>query len=124
LALAGPLGWAIGGGALVTAGLLSNSKNKKAAYEALEKAKEIRKAIRILDGTNEEIIETNKLTFSTEELLQFFLNLLTRNVEQYQYDFDKIARLDNRQLLKDLGTLVNNMKSAAQLLNRPIGAKG
>ncbi|MFP9128862.1 DNA polymerase III subunit gamma/tau [Niallia sp. BSM11] len=123
LALAGPIGWAIGGGAIVTAGILTNSKNKKAGNEALEKATEIRKATKILEGTNEEINETKKLTYNTQKLLHTFVNSVSGMVEKYDYDFKKIIDSNNYQLLKELGTLVNNMKSASQLLNRPIGAK-
>ncbi|MDN3956164.1 DNA polymerase III subunit gamma/tau [Sporolactobacillus laevolacticus] len=123
LTLAGPIGWTIGGGAIITAGILSNSKNKKAGNEALEKAKEIRKAIRTLEGTKEEILETNKLTYETRLLLKTSSETLSEYVKQYDYDFKKIVDSNNGLLLKDLGTLVNNMKSAVQLINRPIGAK-
>ena len=42
LALAGPVGWGIGGVALVGGGLLASSKNKKIAKEAEEKTKKIK----------------------------------------------------------------------------------
>ncbi len=42
LALAGPVGWAIGGAALVGGGLLANSKNKKIAEKAEQQTKEIK----------------------------------------------------------------------------------
>ncbi|MFE6170484.1 DNA polymerase III subunit gamma/tau [Viridibacillus arvi] len=123
LALAGPVGWAIGGGAIATAGILTNSKNKKAANEALEKAAEIRSGTRVLEGTKEEIIETNKLTYNTQRLLQSLHESSYKGVKEYDYDFPKIAASDNKKLIRNLGTLVNNMKSAAQLLNRTIGDK-
>ena len=43
LAMAGPVGWAIGGTALLGGGLLANSKNKKIAQKAEQQAKEIKK---------------------------------------------------------------------------------
>lgn len=42
LAMAGPVGWAIGGAALVGGGLLANSKNKKIAEKAEAQTKEIK----------------------------------------------------------------------------------
>lgn len=42
LAMAGPVGWAIGGAALVGGGLLANSKNKKMAEKAEQQTKEIK----------------------------------------------------------------------------------
>ncbi|MDD5999549.1 MAG: hypothetical protein PUC55_07615 [Lachnospiraceae bacterium] len=42
LAMAGPVGWAIGGAALVGGGLLANSKNKKIAEKAESQTKEIK----------------------------------------------------------------------------------
>lgn len=42
LAMAGPVGWAIGGAALVGGGLLANSKNKKIAEKAEGQAREIK----------------------------------------------------------------------------------
>ncbi len=42
LAMAGPVGWAIGGTALLGGGLMANSKNKKVAEKAEQQAKEIK----------------------------------------------------------------------------------
>lgn len=42
LAMAGPVGWAIGGAALVGGGLLANSKNKKIAEKAEKQTREIK----------------------------------------------------------------------------------
>lgn len=43
LALAGPVGWAIGGAALLGGGILASSKNKKLAHEAEENTRKIKK---------------------------------------------------------------------------------
>lgn len=115
LALTGPL--------IATAGILANSKNKKAGNEALEKAKEIRKAIKVLEGTKAEIVKTKEETVYTRERLGILLEVISESVKQYDYDFKVIAQT-NSQIITNLGTLVNNMKSASRLLNRSIGAEG
>lgn len=49
LALAGPVGWAIGGVAITGAGVMASGKNKKIAKKAEEQAREIKKEIQYLD---------------------------------------------------------------------------
>ena len=51
LALAGPVGWAIGGVSLVSAGLFKSGKNKKIAEEALAKAAEVNASTKMVSGT-------------------------------------------------------------------------
>lgn len=61
LAMAGPVGWAIGGVALVSGGLLANSKNKKIAEKAEAQAKEIKAETTKINKIKERIIAEIKV---------------------------------------------------------------
>lgn len=121
LALSGPIGWSIGGVSLATAGLLRNSKNKKVANEARTKEIEVQTQIKMLKGTSEEIIETTKLTETTNNLIDpFYDDVLNRTV-RYKSDYKEIKEARDNDLIKDLGSLINQTKGAIELLNRAIG---
>ncbi|MEX5652328.1 MULTISPECIES: hypothetical protein [unclassified Staphylococcus] len=121
LALSGPIGWTIGGVSLATAGLFRNSKNKKVANEARTKEIEVLSQIKMLKGTSEEIIETTKLTETTNTLIDpFYDDVLNRTV-RYKSDYKKIKESRDNELIKDLGSLINQTKGATELLNRAIG---
>lgn len=121
LALAGPIGWAIGGTAVATAGILTSSKNKKVGKEALDKTAELHKAIRVADATKIEIKYTTDEVNRTAYLINTAVQTMDSNLEQYRFNFHKIVEANAKHILNDLGTLVNNMNSAIQLLTRPIG---
>ena len=57
LAMAGPVGWAIGGVALVGGAALASSKNKKVAEKAETKCKEIKKETNKIEEIKEKIKE-------------------------------------------------------------------
>ncbi|MEB7507584.1 DNA polymerase III subunit gamma/tau [Staphylococcus xylosus] len=121
LALSGPIGWTIGGVSLATAGLFRNSKNKKVANEARTKEIEVHSQIKMLKGTSEEIIETTKLTETTNTLIDpFYDDVLNRTV-RYKSDYKEIKEARDNELIKDLGSLINQTKGATELLNRAIG---
>lgn len=113
LALAGPLGWAIGGASLLGAGVFSNSKNKKVAAEALSKTSEIEAEIRIVDGLRAEMKEIRgSVKNNGTEIVD-----MTRKCEEFGENY---AFMDTDQKYQ-LGALVNNIFSASKLLNRGIG---
>lgn len=121
LALSGPIGWSIGGVSSATAGLLRNSKNKKVANEARTKEIDVQTQIKMLKGTSEEIIETTKLTETTNNLIDpFYDDVLNRTV-RYKSDYKEIKEARDNDLIKDLGSLINQTKGATELLNRAIG---
>lgn len=121
LALAGPVGWAIGGTALLGAGLFARSKNKKAAEEAFSRATEIRAHTQILKATVEEIKKTNSLIARTKNELNSMCYQVMNQTAGYNHDIKQISK--DTTLLSTLMVLINNTHSAGELLNRPIGAQ-
>ena len=114
LGLAGPIGWAIGGGALVTAGLLKSGKNKKIAEQANSEAAKIRKYVTVIKGTRKEIGEIASTSFTTKELLSTMLI----HCKSFQGDYKQLSTEEKQRL----GALVNNIKAGTELLNRTVGA--
>ncbi|AMY05985.1 DNA polymerase III subunit gamma/tau [Staphylococcus condimenti] len=121
LALSGPIGWTIGGISLVGAGIFTNSKNKKMANEAREKALEIKKQAVILKGTREEIKETTSLTQNTNDLIEPYFTSVFDRASKYKMDYNLIKQANDNELVNDLGSLINQAKGATELLNRAIG---
>ncbi|CAM4472646.1 DNA polymerase III subunit gamma/tau [Paenibacillus typhae] len=114
LGLAGPVGWAIGGGALVTAGLLKSGKNKKIAEQASTEAAKIRKHVKAVEAARKEIQEITSLsTAASDGLRSMLLQCRTLTTDYTQLTPEAKQRL---------GALVNNTKAGAQLLNRAVGA--
>lgn len=113
LALAGPVGWAIGGIAIVGAGTYAWHKNGKIADEANEKAKEVQKQILILNRAHRKISQLITVTRMHERGVREQLKRL-----QAEAPFDyRMFTDDNKQLL---GALINNVKALAKLLNRKV----
>ena len=74
LAMAGPVGWGIGGAALIGGGLMASSKNKKIAEKAYKQARELRVEKRKMDETDvkvkSEIDAVDPLNKGTDDILQ------------------------------------------------------
>lgn len=121
LALSGPIGWTIGGVSIATAGLLRNSKNKKVANEARNKEVEVQAQTKMLKGSSAEIIETTELTATTNTLIDPFYNDVLNRTGKYKSDYKEIKAAGDNELIKDLGSLINQTKGATELLNRAIG---
>ncbi|NRY59520.1 hypothetical protein [Clostridium beijerinckii] len=113
LALAGPVGWAIGGGALIGSGIFASSKNKKIAEEAYKKALEVEEMTRKFKRTNTEIQEIHSLTVEHGKGINKIYEKLKKTSKT---DFN----LFNDDEKFELGSLVNNTKSFAKLLNRVV----
>ena len=121
LALSGPLGWTIGGVSIAAAGFLRNSKNKKVANEARAKEVEVQAQIKMLKGASEEIIETTKLTETTNTVIDPYYDNILNRTAKYKSDYKEIKLAGDNDLIKDLGSLINQTKGATELLNRAIG---
>lgn len=111
LALAGPIGWGITGVTVLTSSAFTSSKNKKLADEAVEEAKEIIEAGAQLHETTAKIDQL----FEETKLLSHKL----------MHQFDDCKKFESASYLSlkeedqlSLGTLVNNMRSLAVLLNK------
>lgn len=121
LALSGPIGWTIGGSALLGASFWRNSKNKKVANEAREKDIEINAQIKVIDGTKIEIKELADLTSLNSKQLYESFNDVQIRVSEYGLDYQRIKNASDTALIKDLGSLINQARGSVELLNRPIG---
>lgn len=113
LALAGPVGWAIGGTALVGGALMARSKNKKIAEEANSKRREIEKEIRKLEIA---IREINRLLTLTVEHADGMTNLLKKLKSSTPSNYLSFSEND-----KDLlAAMINHVHSLSALLNKKV----
>lgn len=110
LAMAGPVGWAIGGAALVGGGLYARHRNGKIAEEADQRRKEILVHSRRLAAALQEITRIKSLTDEhVTGLGNLFGDLLHRAPRDYSL-FDTAQR-------EQIGALINHVRSLSKLLN-------
>lgn len=146
LALAGPIGWAIGGTSLICGALLASSKNKKIAEEAEQNVYKIKEQINYIIKTKTEIVATKRLTeehsVSLVEQLNRVLELIRASeskitlVDKIRNFFRKLTENESASTLEskiisyydfdsnlknELGALVNNTLSLALLVEKKIG---
>ncbi len=114
LAMAGPVGWAIGGTALVGGALFANKKNKDLAVKAQQETIEVQKQIAILSAANKEIVELHKLTSSHLDGLKKQLAFLVENAPVNYTQFTTAQK-------QEIGGLVNNTLSLSKLINKKVG---
>lgn len=113
LALAGPIGWTIGGAGLAAGGLIANGKNKKAAEEMNRKAAKVQAEIRKQQAVNVEIRKMITLTRNdTNDLAN-----RVRQISKFSKDY---STLDN-QKKQLLITFVNNVQASSEHLNMVLG---
>jgi len=115
LALAGPIGWAIGGVALVGGGLLASNKNEKIANEANDKRKEIEILTAQLKAAYQEIIGLISLTTTHVAGVQNILFKLKKFAPDDYRSF-------NTEQKNELGALKNNIEALSKLLNKKVVA--
>ena len=111
LALAGPIGWGIAGVCAVGGGLFAAHKNKKAAEEAQEIAKDIEKKIAVL---RPKVRKLEHLINDTEKL-KSALNI-SLMVNTYPKDYLSFS-YEQKQ---SLAALINNVQSMGKLINERI----
>lgn len=115
LALAGPVGWAIGGTALVGSALFARSKNRKIAEEANAKRKTIEIHNAKLKAAEHEI---TRLIDTTKQHIN--------GVNALLYRLNQTAPQDYRHFSSEhkewLGTLINHIQSLSALLNKKVQA--
>lgn len=110
LALAGPIGWAIGGTAVVGSGVFATVKNKKLAEKAIEQAREIEKKGMQLKITNQKILKIIKMIERGTGLVESYLKCV---ISVGKYDVSKFSEEE----IMNLGSLVNNTNALSKLLN-------
>lgn len=146
LALAGPIGWAIGGAALIGGVLFASSKNKKIAEEAEDNVYKVEEQIDYIIKTRVELATTQKLTYehylslgqellrinesitqvrSNVGLLDRIKMLLSSKFRKSLVENDAAASKSYKNfsidLKNDLGSLVNNTSSLAALIEKKLG---
>jgi hypothetical protein len=114
LAMAGPVGWAIGGTALVGGALFANKKNKDLAVKAQKETIEVQKQIAILSASNKEIVELHKLTSTHLKGIKEQLKRLVENAPGNYTQFTTAQK-------QEIGSLVNNTLSLSKLINKKVG---
>ena len=113
LALAGPVGWTIGGAALVGGGLYLNSRNKKHAREATEQRLQVEAATRSLFTAEREIRGLDRLTKRYSDGCLNELDWLLKNGESDYRDF-------NMEQKMRLAALINNVRSIGGMINKEV----
>lgn len=115
LALAGPIGWAIGGMAIVGGGLLARSKNEKIANEANAKRKEVEILIAQLKAAEREVSGLISLTVTHVAGVKEILAKLKNHAPHNYRSFSPEAK-------NELAALINHIQSLSKLLNKKVAA--
>ncbi|NJN74782.1 MAG: hypothetical protein HC799_19350 [Limnothrix sp. RL_2_0] len=110
LAMAGPVGWTIGGVTLVGSGVFMNINNAKIAEEATEKKYEILSEIYSLTRVSEEI---KQLSQKTKKLADACLATITYLRGKAPQNYTQFSQ-EQKELL---GQLINCIRSLGELLN-------
>ncbi|OZY86047.1 hypothetical protein CBP51_03175 [Cellvibrio mixtus] len=113
LALAGPVGWAIGGTAIVGAGLFARSKNGKVADQATAARKELEVHARTTQSTILEICRLLEQTRKHAKGMRKILATLKLGAPEDYNQFD----LEMRQ---SIAALINHVNSLSMLLNKKV----
>ena len=113
LAMAGPVGWTIGGATLLASIALFASKKIKLGKE---KKEEIEAVLHNVESVSEVNVKMQSLLDKTEKLRSMLNDQYGKCMTYYGKNFIEIA--DEGQML--LGTLVNNAKSLAATLGETV----
>ncbi len=113
LALAGPIGWTIGGLSLIGAGFMARSKNEKIANEANAKRKEVEVLSAQLKAANHEVNSLIMLTKNHISGLKSILITLSTNAPK---NYSNFSTEDKNQM----AALINHIHSLSKLLNKKI----
>lgn len=113
LALAGPIGWAIGGSTLVIAGFWANSKNKEIAQKANAQRKEIEVSISTLNAAEYEIKSLISQTQQHNNGVKELLAHLKAHASNNYMEFTTAQK-------EKLAALINHIQSLSKLLNKKV----
>lgn len=115
LALAGPVGWAIGGTALVGAGLFARRRNRAIAQNASVEKKKIDVQVAALKAARYEIAQ---LYDATERHVGGVLVLLKKLEATAPGNYSEFNNVEKDML----GALINHINSLSALLNKKVQA--
>ena len=113
LALAGPVGWAIGGTTLLTAGLFARSRNRTIAENATTEMKIIQTHIAALTAAK---VEINRLVSLTERHVDGVTVLLAQLQERAPGNYQEFNTVQKEWL----ASLINHIHSLSELLNKKV----
>lgn len=111
LAMAGPVGWTVAGAAIVGGGLFAIYKNKKAAEEANDKAKQIAERIYKLRPKLAQLVKLHNNTVELKSGLNIAAMVNTFPNDYIQFNEDQ---------KKALATVINNVRSMGELINKRV----
>ena len=116
LALAGPIGWALGAIGLVGGGLFANKKNKEAAIKAEDERVKLKASRKNLEAVNYNIKRLRQSTKEISKLLnESFVQFVeeTRSVTSYEQFTDEHKH--------ELRAIINNTLSLSKLFMEDVG---
>lgn len=113
LALAGPIGWAIGGSALLGAGLILNNKNKEAADKIEEQILEIKKEMMKIMKLDIKVLMSEKEIKEISDNIENGFELIKYNNDYNQFSIENKERLAtliniSESLSTKIGEFVSN----------------
>ena len=114
LALAGPVGWGVGGAALVGSGLYLNSRNKRFAREATEQRIKVEKEVRSLRTALEEVERISK---RTEDQITGCLDELAWLRGHAGSNYQRFSQAQKERL----AALIDHVRALSELLNKEVG---
>lgn len=115
LAMAGPIGWAVGGILLTGTGIFSYRKNKRIGEEAIAKRKELETYDAALNAA---LLEIKVLINLTEQHVKGVRDLLAKLFSNPVQDYSRFTSEQKQQV----GSLVNHISSLSELLNKKVEA--
>ncbi|WP_207714004.1 hypothetical protein [Scytonema sp. UIC 10036] len=116
LALAGPIGWTIGGVAVVGSGLWLNEENKKIGREAYKRAMEIEEWTTKVNTAKTEVGLIEEQTVKLANLIHSELENIKQNAPHDYQNF-------NPYLKQQLATVINSINSLSQSLQKTVDIK-
>ena len=135
LALAGPVGWGVGGVALVGSGFYFNNRNKKHAREATEARIEVEAQIRSLQIASREISSLQEITKKHAEgcgieldallrykyggFLEYVRSMASRIVHSLYKDPADYKNF-NKEQKERLAALINHIRSLSELIRTEV----
>lgn len=113
LALAGPVGWTIGGVALTGSGLYLNHRNKRHARQATEERMRVEAKTRVLDAA---LVEIGKIHCTTERHIHGCRSMLI-GLGAAPDDYLEFTDVDKKRL----AMLINHIRSLSEMLRTEVG---
>tara|TARA_R110001583_G_C5654565_1_gene409083 strand:+ start:2929 stop:3777 length:849 start_codon:yes stop_codon:yes gene_type:complete len=113
LALAGPVGWAIGGAAVVAAGLIARGRNQAISEEAVADTETIQTEISSLTAFK---IQINRLISLTERNIDGVTVLLAQLQERAPDNYLEFSKVQKEWL----NSLISHVDSLSELLNKNV----